>query len=350
MNDTATQTRISGDTAKSGIFGLLARNSGKSEKNDRRIHPFRAIVQKEVSDHVRSWRFVILIAIIALTCMGSMYTALANIGKAVKADDPEGAFFFLKLFTVSDGTLPSFIVFISFLGPLLGIGLGFDAVNSEHNRGTLSRILSQPIPRDYVINAKFVAALQVTGVMIFALGYLVMGFGLVFTGIAPTVEEFLRINVFVLLSILYIAFWLNLSVLFSVRFRQPATSALSGIAVWLFFTVFYPMIVNLVAKATAPSTYAPDSVIFMYEKFKFMLVQIMPNELFSQATTTILMPSVRSLGPLTMEQVSGTVPGPLPLGQSLLVVWPQVTGLIAATILCFAFSYYSFMRREIRPR
>ena len=59
---------------------------------DKILHPFRVIVNKEISDHVRSWRFILLIAIIALTCMGSMYTALSNIGKAVKPGDPEGAF------------------------------------------------------------------------------------------------------------------------------------------------------------------------------------------------------------------------------------------------------------------
>lgn len=30
---------------------------------------------------------------------------------------------------------PSFTLFINFLGPLLGIALGFDAVNSEQNKG-----------------------------------------------------------------------------------------------------------------------------------------------------------------------------------------------------------------------
>ena len=352
MNDTAKRKNL---TAGSGVaeparFLSWLREKMFHDNSDRAVHPFNVIVEKEVSDHVRSWRFIILIAIIALTCLGSMYTALTNIGSAVKGDDPEGAFFFLKLFTVSDGTLPSFIVFIGFLGPLLGIGLGFDAVNSEQNRGTLSRVLSQPIHRDYIINAKFLAALKVIGIMIFALGYLITGIGLVVTGIYPTVEEFLRINFFLLLSIVYIAFWLNLSVLFSVRFRQPATSALSGIAVWLFFTVFYPLIVNLISKMLQPSQFASERVIYAYEKFRFLIVQVMPNELFSEATSTLLMPTVRSLGPLTMEQVDGTIPGPLSLGQSLLVVWPQVTGLIAATVLCFAFSYYSFMRREIRPR
>ena len=47
-------------------------------------HPFWVIVHKEISDHVKSWRFLILIGIIALTCMGSLYTALTNIGAAIK--------------------------------------------------------------------------------------------------------------------------------------------------------------------------------------------------------------------------------------------------------------------------
>jgi ABC-2 type transport system permease protein len=322
----------------------------RSKKGDKILHPFWVIVFKEISDHVRSWRFIILIAIITLTCLGSMYTALTNISKAVKPDDPEGAFFFLKLYTISDGTLPSFIVFVSFLGPLLGISLGFDAVNSEQNKGTLSRVLAQPIHRDYLINAKFVASLIVISIMLFALGFLVMGFGLIMIGVPLTAQEFLRIVFFIMLSIIYVAFWLNLSILFSVRFQQSATSALTGIAVWLLFTVFYPLIVNMITKAFAPSAMASAHQIFNYETLKLSLMRILPNELFSEATTTLLMPSVRSLGPLTMEQVYGTIPGPLPLGQSVLLVWPQVTGLLAGTVLCFVLSYVSFMRREIRTR
>jgi ABC-2 type transport system permease protein len=310
-------------------------------EDEKILHPFRVILNKEISDHVRSWRFIILIAIILLTCLGSMYSALGNIAKAIKPNDPAGTFFFLKLFTISDGSLPSFISFIGFLGPLLGISMGFDAVNSEQNNRTLSRIMAQPIHRDYLLNAKFLAALFVISVMFFALGFLVMGFGLATIGVPPTVEEFLRIVFFIVISILYVAFWLNLSILFSIQFRQPATSALSGIAVWLFFTVFYVLILNLIAKALAP----PEQILLS-------LSRIMPSFLFSEATTTLLMPSVRSLSPglLTPEQIYGTIPGPLSLGQSTLLVWPHITGLIAGTILCFVLSYVSFMRKEIRSR
>ena len=313
-------------------------------------HPFRVIVEKEISDHIRSWRFIILMAIILLTCFGALYTSLSNLGKVIKPTDPEDAFFFLRLFTASDGTLPSFLIFISFLGPLFGISLGFDAINTEHNHGTLSRVLAQPVHRDYVINAKFVAALTVISVMFFALGFLVVGLGLITIGIPPTAEEFLRIVIFILLSICYVAFWLNLAILFSVQFRQAATSALACIAVWLFFSVFYNMIVVLVAKAIAPPEMASEYRIISFQRFILNLMRVAPSQLFTDASSTLLMPNVRALGPLTIEQVQGTVPSPLPLGQSLLIVWSQLTALVAGTFVWFGLSYLSFMRKEIRSR
>ena len=51
---------------------------------------------------------------------------------------------------------------------------------------------------------------------------------------------------------------------------------------------------------------------------------------------------------LMASEVRGMLPSPLSLGQSLLLVWPQVTSLIAATCILFALSYVRFMRQEIR--
>lgn len=326
----------------------------KSEQNTRRApDPFWVIVQKEVADHIRSWRYIIMLALIALTCLGSLYTAMMTIREAADNASAEDIYLFLKLFTLSGETgLPPFIQFVGFLGPLLGIALGFDAINSERNNGTLSRMMSQPVPRDYVLNAKFVAALVVISVLFFALGFLVMGTGIVMFGLPPTFESFMRVICFLLLSIVYVAFWLNLSILFSVRFRQAATSALSSLAIWLFFSVFYTMIVRLIGQATVPARAEIDSVadIIAHQKFVLFLLRLSPTQLFSEATTTLLTPSVRTLGPLTMQQVVGAIPSPLPLMQSLLLVWPHVTGLVAATVICFGIAYYMFMRQEIRSR
>lgn len=321
-----------------------------AKSSNRSLSPFWVIVNKEIADTVRSWRFLIMLGIIVLTCMGSLYSALDDFSKAIKAGDPEGTFFFLKLFTHSDGTLPSYIVFINFLGPLLGISMGFDSINSEQNKGTLSRVLSQPIYRDFVLNAKFTAALIVLGILFLTLSLLVLGFGLIFIGIPPTPEEFLRIMIFTAVIVIYVAFWLNLSILFSVRFRQAATSALAGISIWLFFTIFYRMIVDLIAKGLAPSMFISERQVVAFQRFVQNIMRINPGQLFDDAVTTLLVPTVRSLGPLTTEQTIGTLPGPLPLGQSMMLVWPQATALIAGTIVFFAIAYTMFMRREIRSR
>lgn len=317
---------------------------------ENRPHPFWVMVQKEIRDHILSWRFLIMLVLIVLTCMGSLYTSISSLPRTVKQNDPQATFFFLKLFTLSDGSLPPFHVFVGFLGPLLGIALGFDAINSEQNRGTLSRIMAQPVHRDYLINAKFVAALIVISVLFLALGLLVMGLGMIIVGFPPTVEEFLRVIAFIVISIVYVAFWLNLSILFSIRFRQAATSALTSIAVWLFFTIFYQIIISLVAKAMMPGEGASEQEMIHFQNTMLNLLRLVPSQLFSDATTTLLMPAVRSLGPLSMEQMYGAIPGPLPFTQSLLLVWPQLTGLLSATVVCFALSYLLFMRKEIRSR
>nr|WP_246188202.1 ABC transporter permease [Paenibacillus tengchongensis] len=310
------------------------------------------MVQKELGDHIRSWRFTILIGIIVLACIGSVYSAITSIRDSGTGQGTGGSFLFLKMFTSSSGSLsiPTFTTFLSWLGPLIGIALGFDAVNSERNKGTLGRLMSQPIYRDDFLKAKFTASLILIAVVVFALGFLVTGLGLLTIGYPPTPEEFWRILFFLIIAVVYIGFWLNLSILFSIRFRQAATSALSGIAAWLFLTLFYSMIINLIASATAVPETAALSKQLRHAHFILALNRLSPTELFSETITTMLSPGIRSLGPLTMDQLVGAISAPLPLGQSVLLIWPQLTGLLAETMVCFGISYYLFMRQEIRSR
>lgn len=69
MNDTARREHISAVTVWERIMHFLFRITGQAQEriNGSTGHPFRVIVNKEISDQVRSWRFIILVAIIALT-------------------------------------------------------------------------------------------------------------------------------------------------------------------------------------------------------------------------------------------------------------------------------------------
>ncbi|MDO5550689.1 MAG: ABC transporter permease, partial [Lachnospiraceae bacterium] len=72
--------------------------------------------------------------------------------------------------------------------------------------------------------------------------------------------------------------------------------------------------------------------------------------LYSEAVSTIMNPSVRSNNIILPQQLSGAITGYLSLGQSILLVWPHLIGLLALTAVMFAVSYIAFMRKEIRSR
>ena len=307
------------------------------------------IVLKELADHLHSKRFAILFALVAAASLAAIYVASGNIRAEVEGAGPD-AFVFLKLFTVTGSSLPSAAAFIGFIGPLAGLALGFDAINGERVRGTLSRILSQPIHRDALIHGKFIAALIIVMTMIFSLGLMVAGLGLIAFGVPPSVEEVLRLISFLLLTVVYIAFWLAVSLLFSILFKQTATAALAGIALWLFLTFFSSTLANLMADAWIPiqNTSTPEQVL-LHERVRANLARISPTQLYGEASATLLDPTVRSLQTVFLTtQVDRIVAGTLDFGQSLLLVWPHLTGMVAATMICFAISYIVFMRQEIR--
>ena len=90
---------------------------------------------------------MILVAVVALAGLAAIHSASSNIRDAASQASGTPSLF-LYLFTVSPDRVPAFYEFIGFLGPLLGIALGFDAISSERSQRTLPRLVSQPIHRD----------------------------------------------------------------------------------------------------------------------------------------------------------------------------------------------------------
>jgi ABC-2 type transport system permease protein len=309
------------------------------------MHGLVAVYRKELADHLGSRRFIILFLLILLAGLSSVYVAAQSIRDQVANSQNV----FLLMFTASSGPLPSFITFISFLGPLVGMALAFDSINGEWNRGTLARLLAQPIYRDDVVNGKFLAALTTIAIMLAGIVVIVSALGIYVLAIIPTAEELGRTLAFLVVAILYVGFWLALATTFSVLLRNTATAALAGIASWIFFTFFVTMIADAIANAlvSVNSTFDP-SAILQVAQWRDMIARISPDTLFQEATIALLTPEVRSLGPILFSQAVGLIPNPLPLSASLLLIWPQVVGLLALVAILFAIAYVKFMTQEIR--
>jgi len=314
------------------------------------LHGLGVVMMKELSDHLNSVRMRVLEWLVVLFALAALYNAIQQI-KDVTAEDP---FLFLRLFTTARESIPiTFVSFLSILVPLLAIGLGFDAVNSEHNRRTLSRVLSQPIYRDALLFGKFFAGLITLSISLIALWLLVIGLGLLLLGVPPNAEEMARAFIFLLVTIAYAGVWLALALLFSIIFRSAATAALVTLGLWLFLTFLWPSVLSsMVAAAIAPpdprylalGLPTPETV-----EWEQILSRLSPSTLFGEVALALLNPAQRALGTIYLVQLQGAVPGaPLPLGQSLIIAWPQMVGLVAGSILLFVAGYIVFQRQEVR--
>ena len=305
------------------------------------------VLRREVQDQVTSWRFFILLVLVFLSGFLAIYVSAQNIRGAVPAN---AQFVFIRLFTTSGEVVPPFVTFLGFFLPLVGIALAFDAINSERSNGVLVRVLSQPIYRDAVINGKFLAGVLTIALLVVSMVLLVSGLGLRLIGVPPTLEEIARLLAFVLLSVVYGAFWLGLSLLFSLLFSRTATSALASLALWLFLVFFMFLVAQGLAGVISPLGENPTvEQVLAQEEAQSFILRLSPATLYDEAMVVLLDPDTRTTLPVAgLVQRQGMVPNPLSLGQSLLLVWPQLTGLLVLTLVCFAISYVRFLREELR--
>ena len=302
------------------------------------------VALKEAADHMTSARMHLIMLLVLLTAIGAAYGAIGQI----KDTTAEDAYLFLKLFTVAREPLPSFAAFLSFLLPLVAIALGFDAINGENNRRTMSRLLAQPIYRDAVLFGKFLGALLVIAIALLTLWLLMTGLGILFLGLPPSGADIVRGVFWLAATLAYAGVWLALAIAFSTVIRSPATSALAALSVWLVLTVFWGMIAPLLAGVVAPIDPLDPMTILTQFEWQQAIARFSPQTLHGEVTGLLLDPAARSVGPLFYDQLEGAVIGaPLPTLQSLLIVWPQISGLVAAMLVLFTLAYVVFQRQEV---
>ncbi|NJD29870.1 MAG: ABC transporter permease [Chloroflexi bacterium] len=312
----------------------------------RRPAGWTIVAAKEFADHLLSVRFYVLILILGAAALIPLYFAGERIrAVAPAASEVPGIFLFLFRLSPPDFGLLRVDLWVSVAAPLLGVAFAFDAVNGERHEGTLPRLLSQPIHRDDVINGKFVAGLAIITVVLLAVVLVITGFGMLRLGIVPTEGEVLRVVLWFLVTLLYVALWLAVGVLVSVLVRGAATSALIGLGLWLFVAMPFigPALFSFVGGAMTGGDPAAQQFI----------ERLLPSTIYYELSSVLLNPEVATTSnSLSISQqiqsLSRFPNAALSVDQSLLLIWPHIVTLFALTIGCFALAYTRFMRQEVR--
>jgi ABC-2 type transport system permease protein len=311
------------------------------------------VAQKELRDQFGSKRFMILFGLVLLLSSLAAYQGVDYIRNNQDAG-------FVYIFSGTQMSF-SFIQTMVYFGPLLGLALGFDAINKERANGTLSVLLGQPIFRDSVINGKFLAgAAALTTLVVGTMG-IMSGLAIPMLGFGPTLTEASKMVALMLLTIVYLVFWMCLGILYSVLTKRTSTSIMASIATWLTFSIVITILSSVIAGVLVPLPAGDFRVLTEDGRFqvtpefreamqKRMAVtnniqKISPTNLYQEAASDILGVAGGFMRGMGFQQFQRT----LTLTEALAANWANIAAIVVGLVICFAGSYMMFLRSEIRP-
>ncbi|GAB7015377.1 ABC transporter permease [Methanogenium cariaci] len=199
------------------------------------------IAQKELRDHFRSRKFLLIFGIFLIITVLGMVTGVAHYNKdlqkynerqsVIDEDESEVRCGWQKpsIMTVYMG-LSSLITII--FGAILGIAMGFDLISKEKETKSLKMLLSNPIYRDEVINGKAIGGVMALAIVI-GIVFIVTFAILIISGIVPEGDELLKILVYEGATFLMILSYFALSLFMSTIANDSGTALVYSLIIFV---------------------------------------------------------------------------------------------------------------------
>ena len=216
--------------------------------------------------------------------------------------------------------------YISIVGAILAVVLGYDTLISEKESGTLKLILSRPVYRDWLITGKLLGNAAVIGILLilaFIFNILLL---ILVGGILPSGIEVLRLSVFMVIAFFYMLIFLSLSILLSIRFSNSSTVFLVSLVIWMLFSFVIPQMADavksnstIINSITGTATILPQDTtasrtidaISPYYHFKVIGGQLLEAGAGSSAVShsALLLSSIKTLLILLLPTAVFTITG-----------------------------------------
>ena len=303
------------------------------------------IVRKEVLENLKSARFWGLIGLFVLLFVATS----AAIGSAVRGLAVPGlelrqARFVVQLvFSMSSA--------MSYVAPLLGIALGFSAIASEREKGTIRLVLARPVYRDQVLNGKIIAAAILIVLAVAVSTTLSLPLSVVLHGVTVTADDLSRLMLGLIPSILLALAYYALSLFISVLSDRSSRAFLYCIVAWVFFTFILPLIASMIAF----SVLGPPPAISFNMTRGGGQPQLPPQvqeyyRKMSEITSTVLLVSPNNRYSSFFNALFATrspqAAAYLDLGSVIATKWVDLAVLAAYTAVFILLSYIFFVRRQ----
>jgi ABC-2 type transport system permease protein len=298
------------------------------------------IAQKEFRSALRDKIFIVITLLFLILSIVSVYIgsstknaelkAYSNIvdllkSQGSKAFPPEPQIYALAI-------LSNIIKYVSIVGAVLAIFLGFDTFSGEKENGTMKLILSRPIYRDQLISGKLLGGALVIGLLlIVTLFFNTLLFSFV-SGLSPGLSEISRLITFMLFAFCYMMSFYIATVFVSIKTNDRSFGFLVMLILWIGVSFVIPQL----AESQKSFAYALNSTA--------QTVTQVPSDTIVSKTIEIFSPTVhfqRIGGDLlqTASETANSSVGDILMKRSLIILY-----MLAPGILLLFGSYRTFVK------
>lgn len=209
------------------------------------------VARKEFSDHITSRRFVIILALFLVISAVSIHDGIENYNNSLESYNEQLQH--MADVTIEgpySGWMPqkptimyvfmSMMSYMSALGGILALAIGFDLVSKEKESRSLKTLLSHPIYRDEIINGKVLGGVGALG---FAMGLalaLAVAMLLLFS-VVPTLDEFAAILIFGAASLGFLLAYFAIALTMSTVASESGNALIYTLVIFAVVSTLLPM-------------------------------------------------------------------------------------------------------------
>jgi len=359
------------------------------------------VARKEFSDHITSRRFVIILGLLLVISAIGMHSGIETYNTMLESynehlqyvqnsDVPYTGWMMDKPSVML--VFSAMMSYMTMLGAVLAIAIGFDLVSKEKETRSLKSLLSHPVYRDEIINGKALGGIAALG---FAMGLaLAVSLAmLLFFSIVPTVDEFAAILIFGAVTLGFLLAYFAIALTMSTVAKESGNALIYTLVIFFAVSLLLPMLGMMAGEAfagdrpepplTAPmptpvgrsvtatagggyfvSTSSQDVVHVgtqdpAWQQYEEDMKAYVERRMFISSVTNLLSPQTNyqtAAMAITNPQIAAVINAPyssMPeetpgLAEALGKVWMNIAALIVFPSAFFAAAYVKFMRMDIR--
>ncbi len=140
--------------------------------------------------------------------------------------------------------LSNIISYVSMIGAVVAIFLGFETFSGERANGTLKLIAVRPVYRDQIVTGKLLGGGAVIGLLLGVILLFNIALFTVVSGMTPSVSELVRLLTFFILVFAYLMVFYITTIFVSIKTNDSAFGFLLMMIVWITVSFVLPQLAD----------------------------------------------------------------------------------------------------------